>query len=178
VSLFFRFEGDVPDDAAAVARRTLPGAVDVVADADTTLVEARTDEWFGAPLAAYGGMLREASAGPDTATITVEVPGETDVRSFVERLQRVAPSLELVAKRQRGERERSPTELEDALRDRLTDRQLEALRTALSSGYFEWPRDHDSSEVARRLDITQPTFNKHLRIAERETFELLFDAEE
>ena len=178
VSLFFRFEGSVPDDAPAIARRTLPGSVDIVADADTTLVEARTDEWFGAPLAAYGGMLREASAGPDAATITVEVPGETDVRSFVERLQRVAPSLELVAKRQHGERERSPTELEDALRDRLTDRQLEALRTALSSGYFEWPRDHDSSEVARRLDITQPTFNKHLRIAERETFELLFDAEE
>ena len=175
VSLYFRFEGDVPDDAPAVARRTLPGSVEVVSAADTTLVEARTDEWFGAPLAAYGGMLREASAGPDTATITVEVPGETDVRSFVERLQRVAPSLELAAKRQHGERERSPAELGGALRERLTDRQLEALRTALSSGYFEWPRDHDSSEVARRLDITQPTFNKHLRIAERETFELLFD---
>ena len=177
VSLYVRFEGDVPDDAPAIARRTLPGSVDVVAATDTTLVEARTDEWFGAPLAAYGGTLREASADPDTATITVEVPGETDIRSFVERLQRVAPSLELVAKRQHGERGRSPTELGDTLRERLTDRQLEALRTALSSGYFEWPRDHDSSEVARRLDITQPTFNKHLRIAERETFELLLDGE-
>ena len=177
VSLFFRFEGDVPDDAPAVARRTLPGGVDIVAGTDTTLVEARTDEWFGAPLAAHGGMLREASAGPDTATITVEVPRETDVRSFVGRLQRVAPSLDLVAKRQHGERQRSPTELGDSLRERLTDRQLEALRTALSAGYFEWPREHDGSEVARRLDITQPTFNKHLRIAERETFDLLFDGE-
>ena len=177
VSLYFRFEGDVPDDVPAIARRTLPGSVDVVAATDTTLVEARTDEWFGAPLAAYGGTLREASADPDAATITIEVPGETDIRSFVERLQRVAPSLELAAKRQHGERERSPTELGDTLRERLTDRQLEALRTALSSGYFEWPREHDSSQVASRLDITQPTFNKHLRIAERETFELLFDGE-
>jgi predicted DNA binding protein len=50
------------------------------------------------------------------------------------------------------------------------------VETALSAGYFEWPRDHDSSEVASRLDITQPTFNKHLRTAERETFELLFGA--
>ena len=178
VSLYFRFEGDVSDDASAIARRTLPGSVDIVSAADTTLVEARTDEWFGAPLASYGGMLREASADPDAATITVEVPGETDVRSFVERLQRVAPSLDLVAKRQHGERERSPTELGGALRERLTDRQLEALRTALSAGYFEWPREHDSSEVARRLDITQPTFNKHLRIAERETFELLLGGDD
>ena len=175
LSVRFRFEGDVPDDAAAVARRTIPGAVEAVDDHDATLVEVRTDEWFGAPLAEYGGMLREASADPDGTTIRVEVPGETDVRSFVDRLRSVAPSLELVAKRQRGGRERSPAELAGTLRAELTDRQVEAVETALSAGYFEWPRDHDSSEVADRLGITQPTFNKHLRTAERETFELLFD---
>jgi PAS domain S-box-containing protein len=174
VSVYYRFEGGVPDDAPAVARRTLPGSVEVVGAGDTTLVEARADEWFGTPLAEYGGTLREASADPEATTITVEVPAETDVRSFVERLQRIDPSLELVAKRQHGGRDRNPAELAGALRGSLTDRQLEALRTALSAGYFEWPREHDSSEVARRLDITQPTFNKHLRIAERETFELLF----
>jgi len=178
VSVFFSFEGDVPDDAAEIARRTLPGSVEVVADDDATLVEARSDEWFGAPLAEYGGMLREASAEPDGTTIAVEVPGESDVRSFAERLGDVAPSLELVAKRQRGRQGRTPAELGGVLRAELTDRQVEVVRTALSAGYFEWPRKHDSSEVASRLDITQPTFNKHLRIAERETFELLFGTDE
>ena len=59
----------------------------------------------------------------------------------------------------------------------LTDRQLEVLRTALSAGYFEWPRENDGSEVASRLDITQPTLNKHLRLAERKVFGLLFEPE-
>jgi predicted DNA binding protein len=54
---------------------------------------------------------------------------------------------------------------------------VEVVRTALSAGYFEWPRDNDGGEVADRLGITQPTFNKHLRIAERETFGLLFGDE-
>jgi len=174
LSVYFSFEGD-PDNVAAVARRTLPGSVEVVDDHDATLVEARTDEWFGAPLAEYGGMLREAAAEPGSATVRIEVPGETDIRSFVDRLQGVDPSLELVAKRQRGGQDRSPAALGGTLRAALTDRQVEVVETALSAGYFEWPRDHDSSEVADRLGITQPTFNKHLRIAERETFELLFD---
>jgi PAS domain S-box-containing protein len=177
LSVYFSFEGGAPDDADAVARRVLPGSVETVDDHDGTLVEARTDEWFGAPLAEYGGMLREASADPDAATIRVEVPGETDVRSFVDRLREVAPSLELVAKRQRGGSGESPAELGATLREALTDRQIEVVETALSAGYFEWPRDHDSSEVASRLDITQPTFNKHLRIAERETFGLLFGSD-
>ncbi|MEF8906929.1 MAG: PAS domain S-box protein [Haloarculaceae archaeon] len=176
VTVYFSFEGDLPEDAPAVARRELPGSVEVVAEeASTALVEVRTDDWFGAPLAEYGGVLREASAGPDGATVTVEVPTEADVRSFVERLESVAPSLELVARRQHSRQERTPAELGDQVREELTDRQLEVLRTALSAGYFEWPRENDGSAVAGRLDITQPTLNKHLRLAEKKVFGLLFD---
>ncbi|QPV63821.1 PAS domain S-box protein [Halosimplex litoreum] len=178
VSVYYGFEGDVPDDAQTIARRTLPGTVDVVAEeASSTLVETRADEWFGAPLAEYGGVLREATADPDEATVVVEVPRQADVRSFVDRLAGVAPSLDLVARRQHRRRDRTPAELADRAREQLTDRQFEVLRTALSAGYFEWPRANDGGEVAGRLDITQPTFNKHLRIAEREVFGLLFDTD-
>ncbi|WP_159903201.1 PAS domain S-box protein [Salinirussus salinus] len=176
VGVYFSFEGDVPENVPAVARRTLPGSVDVVAEEpSSTLVEVRTDDWFGSPLAEYGGVLREASAEPGETTVTVEVPTEADVRSFVERLQSVAPSLELVARRQHSTQGRTPTELSDQVQEALTDRQLEVLRTALSAGYFEWPRENDGSEVASRLDITQPTLNKHLRLAERKVFGLLFE---
>ncbi len=176
VSVYFSFEGDVPEDTPAVARRELPGSVEVVAEEpSSTLVEVRTDDWFGAPLAEYGGVLREAAAESGETTVTVEVPTEADVRSFVERLQSVAPSLELVARRQHSRQERTPAELGDQVQAELTDRQLEVLRTALSAGYFEWPRENDGSEVATRLDITQPTLNKHLRLAERKIFTLLFD---
>jgi predicted DNA binding protein len=179
VSVYFSFEGDLPEDVPAVARRELPGTVEVVAEeSSTTLVEVRTDDWFGSPLAEYGGVLREASADPDGATVTVEVPTEADVRSFVERLEAVAPSLELVARRQHSRQERTPAELGDQVRAELTDRQLEVLRTALSAGYFEWPRENDGSEVAARLDITQPTLNKHLRLAEKTVFSLLLEPAE
>jgi predicted DNA binding protein len=148
-----------------------------VVEEPTPLVEVRTDGWFGSPLAEYGGMLREAWADPEETTVVVEVPEQADVRSFVERLEAVAPSLELVARRQHRRRDRTPATVGDQLRAELTDRQLEVLQRALEEGYFEWPREHDGSEVADRLGITQPTFNKHLRIAERETFELLFGSE-
>jgi len=179
VSVYFTFEDEVPDDASDIASRTLRGSVDVVAEEESsTLVETRTDDWFGAPIAEYGGVLREASADPDETTILVEVPSQADVRSFVERLREVAPSLELVARRQHRRQDRTPAELGDRVRAELTDRQFEVVRTALSAGYFEWPREHDGSEVAARLDITQPTFNKHLRLAERKTFGLLFSGDD
>jgi PAS domain S-box-containing protein len=177
VSVFFTFETGA-DDAGPVAERILPGDVSVVTDdADSTLVETRTDSWFGSPLAEYGAVLRRAAATPDGATVVVEVSARADVRSFADRLRELAPAVELVAKRQHQRQDRTPKELRDRVAERLTDRQRETLTTALAAGYFEWPRENDGCEVADRLGITQPTFNKHLRLAERKTFALLFDAE-
>ncbi|MFB6298225.1 MAG: PAS domain S-box protein [Salinirussus sp.] len=173
VGVYFSLEDGT--DAAAAASQELPGEVEVVTDGpDSTLVEVRTDVWFGSLLAEYGAVLRGATAGDGRTSLTVEVPEQADVRSFVERLRELAPSLELVAKRQHGSGGGTPAELADRIADELTDRQFEVLRTALSAGYFEWPRESDGNDVAERLGITQPTLNKHLRIAERKTFELLF----
>jgi PAS domain S-box-containing protein len=178
VSVYFSFERGVPADVGDVARDVLQGDVDVVADdPSSTLVEVRTDDWFGSPLAEYGGVLREARAEPGETTVVVEVPQQADVRSFVERLQAVAPSLDLVARRQHSRRSLSPAELGDRVREELTDRQFEVLQTALSAGYFEWPRENDGGAVADRLGITQPTLNKHLRLAERQIFSLLLDGD-
>ncbi|MFC7231167.1 helix-turn-helix domain-containing protein [Saliphagus sp. GCM10025308] len=52
----------------------------------------------------------------------------------------------------------------------------ETLRLAYYSGYFESPREHTGGEVADLLDVSQPTFTRHLRIAERKVYELLFEA--
>lgn len=52
-------------------------------------------------------------------------------------------------------------------RSRLTDRQLEVLRTALEMGYFERPRRANASEVADALDINPSTFSEHLAAAQR-----------
>jgi len=175
LGVYVALDGDGLDEPRDVAGGVLSGTVEAVVDeSDATVLEVVTDDWFGSELAEYGAVLREISATPERTTVVVEVPAGADVRSFADRLAELAPSLELVAKRQHRRRDRTPEELHDRLEGELTDRQYEVLTTALSAGYFEWPRENDGSEVADRLGITQPTLNKHLRLGERKTFELLF----
>jgi PAS domain S-box-containing protein len=175
LSVYYKLEGDVPDDTIDVARRTFRGSVELVTEESLTLVEVRTDDWFGSPLAEYGGVLRGAMAKSNETVITVEVPGQSDVRSFTERLQAEAPSLDLAAKRQHRRQNQTPAELHEHIRNQLTDRQFEVLQTAVSAGYFEWPRENDGSDLADMLDVTQPTVNKHLRLAEKQIFSLLVE---
>ncbi|EMA53332.1 MULTISPECIES: helix-turn-helix domain-containing protein [Halococcus] len=56
---------------------------------------------------------------------------------------------------------------------RLTDRQHEVIEHALAAGYFEWPREVTSDELAAELDISRATLLEHLRKAESK---LLTDA--
>ncbi|MDG5820214.1 helix-turn-helix domain-containing protein [Natronococcus sp. A-GB7] len=56
----------------------------------------------------------------------------------------------------------------------LTERQTEVLRTAVNRGYFEWPRDVSSEELADDLGITRATFLEHLRKAQEKVFMELF----
>jgi predicted DNA binding protein len=41
------------------------------------------------------------------------------------------------------------------------------------SGFFESPKEQTGREIAASLDITQPTFNHHLRVAQRKLFEIV-----
>lgn len=50
--------------------------------------------------------------------------------------------------------------------NRLTDRQEEVIRHALEAGYFEWPRDVTSDELAAEMDISRATLLEHMRKAE------------
>jgi len=52
----------------------------------------------------------------------------------------------------------------------LTDRQEEVVRRAFSSGYFDFPRRKDSSELANELGISISTLSEILRAAERRVF--------
>jgi PAS domain S-box-containing protein len=176
LSVYYKIKGEFADDMLDSIQASFRGAVEMVTEASSPLIEVKTDNWFGSPLAEYGGVLRKARADPETTTLTVEVPRQADVRSFTERLQAEAPSLELVAKRQHRRQNQTLAELHDHIRKELTDRQFEVLRTAFSAGYFEWPRENDGSDIAESLDITQPTVNKHLRLAENQIFSLLIES--
>jgi PAS domain S-box-containing protein len=179
-SAFYSVEDVAPDRALEVASavRGPESVTRVSVDEETpaSLLEVTTEQWFGSPFAERGAVLRTATAtGSEPGRLVVEAPRRTDVRSLVESFRESYPATELVAQRTREWAVESLLELRDRLDERLTDRQMEVVETAYSAGYFAWPRENSGEEIASLLGVTQPTFNKHLRTAEREAFGMLLE---
>jgi len=137
-----------------------------------SVVELRvSDSTLAATVADHGGLLVALSGGGERPHALVELPRGSDVRSFLRMLEGKFPGTELLARR---ERDRAVRTL-GAFRTELTDRQLRTLEAAYYSGFFEWPRESTGEEVAASLGVSQPTFNRHYRAAERTLFSLLFE---
>jgi predicted DNA binding protein len=182
VAVFYTVEaeGAVDADRLEAAARSVPGvdAVRVVNhDGDTCLLETTGERWFGSMFADQGGIVRSATVEGEEGTLVVETPSTTDVRGLVERFRERYPGTELLAHRDGRATGQTPLELQAALESELTDRQREVLETAYSAGYFEWPRGSSGEEIADLLGITQPTLNKHLRLAERTAVSLLLEGD-
>jgi PAS domain S-box-containing protein len=178
VGCYYELSGSPPDDESVrthieTAKPSTDSVSVTASEERRALVEVTADSWFGELLPDHGAVLRRAVATPDDATLVVELPAGGDVRAFVDQLLEVCPAFEVVAQRRHQQPDRTPPETRARLEQRLTDRQLEVLQTAVAAGYFAWPRDSSAEDVAERLDITQPTLTKHLRAAERKAFDLL-----
>jgi predicted DNA binding protein len=122
-----------------------------------------------------GATIRSLTIDAGTTTAVVELSESADVREFVEGLQRDVHGIELLA---RQPRTRTPDEgqrLQTAFEERLTPRQREVIQLAYRSGYFELPRVQSGTELSEALDISQSTFNYHLRGAERKLLGVVFD---
>ena len=126
-------------------------------------------------LADYGAAIDDLVADPESITVSVELPPGVDVRELIETLAATYPGTELLSRRTRERSFETSRSFRTNLEGELTDRQLDALRTAFLSGYFEWPRERAGQDVAASLDISQPTFARHLRIAQRKLLTRLFD---
>lgn len=122
----------------------------------------------------HKAVIRTIDLDSGTGRYVFDVPLTEDVRDIVEIVRSEAPGAEFVAKREREYTTENPLRLGSALEAELTDRQLEILKTALLSGYFEWPRDKSATEVAETIGITSSTFQYHLRKAQQTVFDRLF----
>ncbi|ELY95257.1 PAS/PAC sensor protein [Natrialba chahannaoensis JCM 10990] len=133
-------------------------------------------------LAAHGGVLHSMTPLDGRTRLVLTVPGSdsatTPVRSIVERLEQEAVSARLLARRERDARPRPVRAFDAELRERLSDRQWRTLEAAYYGGFFAWPRESTGEEIAESLAVSQPTFSRHLRAAQRKLFELLFDQSE
>lgn len=166
---------DALSDVTSVSSARVRTSTDGGPSRFTAVVEG---ESIASVAAEHGGVVRRAL--PDgTGRLTVELPVEADVRAFVDRLNRTTDGVELRSRRQldRPVRRGTETACRAALESRLTDRQREVLRGAYYGGFFEWPREQTGEEIAAELGISQPTFTRHFRAAERAIFSLFFDPE-
>ncbi|WP_302082637.1 helix-turn-helix domain-containing protein [Salinibaculum rarum] len=62
--------------------------------------------------------------------------------------------------------EAAATTARDQRQDTLTARQRDVFEHAREAGYYEWPRECDTRELAADLDVSKTTLLEHLRKAE------------
>ncbi|MFO7834739.1 MAG: bacterio-opsin activator domain-containing protein [Halohasta sp.] len=159
----------VDADPETIGGLSFVEAARVVAETDRRVTLSVTVSTLhpDADLAAFGATVTAASATPEAAEFTVDVPPERDVRRLLEALRERYDTVDLRGRTERDRRDRHHTEFTAVVNERLTDRQRTALQAARLNGYFEWPRPVDGSEIAASMDITRQTFHQHLRAAER-----------
>ncbi|WP_276248418.1 PAS domain S-box protein [Haladaptatus sp. YSMS36] len=181
VHLFFDVRGIDPDDLRAHV--TASPAVEqfalIAADDDGFRCECTVrDDTLVSSLADRGASLDHLCVTADTATLTVRIPQSADVRDIAAHLESTVGGVELRAKREFDTPVMTTQEFESEVRNRLTQRQEEVIKTAYFSGFFEWPRESNGQDVAEILGVTQPTINRHIRAGERALFGLLFSGDD
>ncbi len=176
VSMVASLTGGTATDVLDAARE-LPAIQEVHSvgdDTDSDVVQLSVARpFFALPLADHGATLHSIEVDSESARIAVEVPEQTDTRHVIDHMQASIADVELVAKRRV---ERTPSRaLYSTFLDRLTDRQLEVVKTAYYAGYFESPRERSGEEIADALNISPPAFYRHTRTVEQKLFTTLFD---
>jgi HTH-type transcriptional regulator, bacterioopsin transcriptional activator and related proteins len=125
-----------------------------------------------------GAMVLDAVAAPDSTQIVIRIPQSADPRAFNALLEDRLGDVDLVARREYDEPIMTAQEFEAEYRDRLTERQEEVLQTAYYAGYFEWPRETKSEELADILGIAQSTVSRHIRSSEEEFLSMIYENED
>ncbi|WP_227374020.1 bacterio-opsin activator domain-containing protein [Haladaptatus halobius] len=173
----FTVRNAAPDAVREVAARSLEVAgVELVSNRDDVAVFAATltESSFVATLLDHGAVPETFVADGLPGQVVVRLSADADVRTFVEVLRTRFPDMKLRSRRQR-ERPWSSSDFEPMLAETLTDRQREVLEMAYYGGFFDSPRKSTGEEVGRSLGISQPTFQHHLRAAERKLLRRLVD---
>lgn len=177
---FFAVDGARPGRIVEIAGETpaIAEARVVRQTADGGLVELLvTGSCVTTTLADAGAVTRTVAASEGDGRVVATVPAHADVRTVVERFRSRHGGSDLVAQRQTPESipVRSERGVKGTLTNRLTDKQIEVLRTAYLRGYFEWPRESSAEECAQSLGISQPTFSQHMRAIQSTMVECLFE---
>lgn len=179
---FFRVREASPERLLRVADEyaSVRGARVVEQSEDEHLLAAVvTGRCVAATLADTVAVIKRAEATDGVATIVADVPPYGDVRNVVETFTDRHPDSHLVAKHTFSDGLPAVAENERSARLEagLTDRQRQAVTTAVQFGYFSWPRESTAAECADVLDVSQPTFSQHLWTGVEKLLTTMFDAD-
>ena len=108
-------------------------------------------------------------ADEHTLTLVFHAPGYDVLRDSIDEIRSAFPQADVRQLIQSSGGD-APANTVVVDRDRLTDRQLEAVRTAYEMGYFDRPRGATAGEIATELDISPSTLTEHLATGQRKLF--------
>ncbi|ODR82724.1 PAS sensor protein [Haladaptatus sp. W1] len=127
-------------------------------------------------VAAQGGSVDTAVIEDGDYHMRIHLAPSVEVREIIETVQVEYPGIELLAHRQVSRTDDPIAQLDQLLKENLTDRQRTSLNAAYNSGFFEWPRPTSGKDIATSLGISSPTFHQHLRAAERKVFDAVLES--
>jgi len=119
----------------------------------------------------FDGVTRTAVYDESGVRVRAELPAAVETDSVVAAVRDIYPDLELVSSRT----VETVHVFRRLVEDRLTARQLTALRLAYYGGYYAKPRTSTGEELAARMDISKQAFHEHLRKAYATVFEALLE---
>jgi predicted DNA binding protein/DNA-binding NarL/FixJ family response regulator len=134
-------------------------------------------EGLVAAVGSHGGQVASATIADGEFRFVAEFPRGRDKRQLVELVEDHCSDATPTAQRTVQQADPGVADLRSTVSDQLTEKQRAALETAFHAGYFDWPRTSTGEDVAERLGVTSATFSQHLRAAEREFFQAVFEAE-
>jgi GAF domain-containing protein/DNA-binding CsgD family transcriptional regulator len=178
LTVFFTATGVSPDDLATAGAEVL--AIDDMVCLDErdggALYRAHlTDPHLCSLLGTREAVVRSVAIDGGTITLVVDLPETGVVSEVLDDLRGRLPDVELLARTTRTRPLQTQYSLRMALEDRLTARQLEVLRMAYESGFFESPRVQTGTDLSEALDVSQSTFTYHLRESQRRLCEMVFE---
>lgn len=122
-------------------------------------------------IAELGGAVNSTTVSDEAVRIVSDFSRRADLEAILEKLREHFPDIELASRVyvDRTDEIQAPPDPD------LTEKQLNALRTAYVSGFFHRPQQATANEVADAMGVSRTTFLQHLRAAERRLFEGMFD---
>lgn len=113
-----------------------------------------------------GGRVVDTTTEHGRVSITAVTQTDADIQSLVESVQATYPETSLQSVRSAAVDHGAD---DDPIAS-LTDKQRRTVEMAFYNGYFERPRDHNTTELAEKLGVSRHTITQHLRAAQRKLF--------